>query len=80
MAGRNLERGKRATQGLTSAGYKVAFVQCNVSQEWDITNLVETAVKTFGRLDVMVNNAGIYPMKPITEMDTETWDRVLDIE
>ena len=55
-------------------------MQCNVSQEWDVTNLVETAVKTFGRLDVMVNNAGIYPMKPITEMDTETWDRVLDIK
>lgn len=72
-------RGKEKTRELTSAGYKAAFVKCDVTQESDVTNTVAFAAKTFGGLDIMVNNAGIYPAKPITEMDTETWDKVLDI-
>jgi len=79
IADLDLERGKEKTQELTSAGYKAAFVKCDVTQESDVTNMVNTAVKTFGGLEIMVNSAGIYPAKPITEMDTETWDRVMDI-
>jgi len=75
----NPEKGKQATQELTSAGYKAAFAECDVRQESDVTNLVETAAKTFGGLDIMLNNAGIYPVKPIGEMDSATWDRVMDI-
>ena len=75
----NAEMGKQATQKLTSAGYKVAFVKCDVRQESDVTNLVETTVRTFGGLDIMLNDAGIYPLNPITEFDTETWDRIMDI-
>jgi NAD(P)-dependent dehydrogenase (short-subunit alcohol dehydrogenase family) len=41
--------------------------------------MVNAAVKTFGGLDIMVNNAGIYPLKPFAEMDAEAWDRVMNI-
>lgn len=79
VADLNPETGKKKTKELASAGYKADFVKCDVTQETDVTNVVDTAVKTFGGLDIMVNNAGIYPIKPITEMDVETWDRIMDI-
>lgn len=75
----NPEMGKESAQELASAGYKAEFVKCDVTQESDVANVVNTAVKTFGGLDIMVNNAGIYPAKPITEMDVETWDRVMNV-
>ncbi len=64
---------------LTNARYRFAFVKCDVTQELDVNNMVDMAVKTFGSLDIMVNNAGTYPMQSITEMDSETWDGVQDI-
>ena len=66
-------------KGLTSAGYKVAFVECDVSQKAEVVNLVENTVKTFGRLDIMVNNAGIFPKTFINETETVTWDRVIEV-
>jgi NAD(P)-dependent dehydrogenase (short-subunit alcohol dehydrogenase family) len=75
----NPETGKKRTKELADAGYKVDFVKCDVTQESDVANMVNAAVKTFGGLDIMVNNAGIYPLKPIAEMDAETWDRIMNI-
>jgi NAD(P)-dependent dehydrogenase (short-subunit alcohol dehydrogenase family) len=69
IAARNADKGKAAAQELKAAGLKVAFVKCDVSQESDVTNLIKTTVKTFGGLDILVNDAAIYPMKPITDPD-----------
>ena len=75
----NPEAAKSKNEELTAAGYKINFVKCDVTQESDVDNMIDTAVKTFGGLDIMVNNAGIYPLKPITEMDVETWDMTMNI-
>jgi len=79
IADLNSGAGKKKTKELTSADYKAAFVKCDVTQGLQVTNMVNTAVKTFGGLDIMVNNAGRYPKKLITEMDVKAWDRVMDI-
>jgi 2-deoxy-D-gluconate 3-dehydrogenase len=75
----NPETGKKKTKELADAGCQVDFVKCDVTRESDVANMVNAAVKTFGGLDIMVNNAGIYPLKPFAEMDTEAWDRVMNI-
>lgn len=52
----------------------------DISQEEVCTGLIETAVQEFGRIDVLVNNAGINgPEKRTTEISAQEWDEVLDI-
>ena len=65
---------------ISSAGGEAHAAVCNVLQESDVAALVAAAVKQFGRLDIMVNNAGIgYLMKPIVETEQSNWDAVLGV-
>jgi 3-oxoacyl-[acyl-carrier protein] reductase len=57
----------------------VAAAPCNVTDEAQVQQLIETAVGTFGRLDVMINNAGLGGTKSILEMADEEWTKVLDV-
>lgn len=72
----NQAEGRVRAQEISNCGYKVDFVKCDVIQESDVKNMINTAVNNLGRLDIMVNNAGIYPIKPLAEMTLEIWDQV----
>jgi 3-oxoacyl-[acyl-carrier protein] reductase len=60
-------------------GGAVAAQACDVTVEDQVQALVEFAVQTFGRLDVMVNNAGLGGTKSLLEITDEEWSRVLDV-
>jgi len=60
-------------------GDAVAAVPCDVTDESQVQRLLDTAVSTFGRLDVMINNAGLGGTKSILEMADDEWTRVLDV-
>jgi len=64
---------------LDDAGADYTFIEMDVSREADVAKAVETAVETFGGLDVLVNNAGIYPRNMAHETPSEEWDQVLDV-
>jgi NAD(P)-dependent dehydrogenase (short-subunit alcohol dehydrogenase family) len=51
----------------------------NVAREETARRLAQEAVATFGRIDVLVNNAGIHAAKDITDMTVEEWDRLMDV-
>lgn len=63
---------------LASGGAEVLAIRVDVSNEASVLNLKEEAIRRFGRVDVLVNNAGIYPLSAAAEMAEEEWDRVID--
>jgi 3-oxoacyl-[acyl-carrier protein] reductase len=58
---------------------QVAAQPCDVTDEAQVTALIEAAIRRFGRIDVMINNAGLGGTAAITEMTDEQWLRVLDV-
>ncbi|NTW13404.1 MAG: SDR family oxidoreductase [Candidatus Moranbacteria bacterium] len=65
------------TEALESEfGTKTLFVKTDVSSEEDVKALVEKTRETFGSLDVMINNAGIFPTSPVLTMEVGFWDKV----
>lgn len=59
---------------LVEAGFSVAFHSTDVSCPQAIRQLADVAVERFGRLDIWVNNAGVYPLKAIDAIDAGFWD------
>ncbi len=67
-------------QQLKNGGGNGLFIKCDVSKSDDVLKLVNETIKTFGRLDFAVNNAGIEGSNaPIHECTEENWDKTIDI-
>jgi NAD(P)-dependent dehydrogenase (short-subunit alcohol dehydrogenase family) len=69
---------KQATQvvvAIKAKGRKAVSVKADVSKWREARRLVEKAIKTFGRIDVLVNNAGIYKRTVLDKLTPEQWDR-----
>ena len=70
----------QVVDGIRQAGGEAIGVACDVLEESAVEALVAQAVARFGRLDIMVNNAGIgYLMKPLVETQRASWDAVLGV-
>ena len=65
---------------IRSAGGEAEAVVTDMSQPEAIENLVQQAVARFGRIDGLVNNAGVNYVKPFLEVDLKEWQRVLDVD
>jgi NAD(P)-dependent dehydrogenase (short-subunit alcohol dehydrogenase family) len=78
MSDVNVEGGQKACEELKKINSDTNFIKTDVSIESQVKNLILTAVKDFGKLDVMVNNAG-RPIGgyPVTDMMDEDWQAVL---
>ncbi len=68
-----------AEEHLRARGIEVAAVACDVADPEQARRLVQVAVDRFGRLDVLVNNAGVSWGAPLEEMPVERWRQVLDV-
>lgn len=62
---------------IEAAGGEALAVQADVSRSADVERLVSQAVAKRGRLDVLVNNAGVYPVSPLLQMNESEWEQVL---
>ena len=73
------EEGRQVEAAVNEAGGECVFVRLDVTSEDDWSAAVATAVSRFGKLDVLVNNAGISITGGIEEFTVEDWDRTFDI-
>lgn len=64
---------------LEAMGIKVTAVVGDIRHAEDVKTLMNTAVNTFGGIDILINNAGITKDKPMAMMSEDDWDTVLDI-
>jgi NAD(P)-dependent dehydrogenase (short-subunit alcohol dehydrogenase family) len=69
--------GEETAAMIADAGGRALYVDADISAEKDVERLVRTAVDTFGRLDIFVNNAGVSRYKPLQELTEEDFDYVV---
>ena len=63
---------------IEARGGSAVPVQADVSLKADVNRLIDKTVAFFGRLDILINNAGRYPLSSLVNMEEEEWDLVLD--
>ena len=78
LCARSKERCEQAADELRKLGVRVLPVACDVTKPNDIQSLVEETLNEFGRIDVLVNNAGISWGAPVEEMRLLDWSRVIE--
>lgn len=65
---------------IKSKGGEAICLKMDVSNVAEVNQVFDEVIKQFGRLDIMVNNAGIYQPKPALEITEEDWDKMIDID
>ena len=73
------EGADRVVAEITKKDGKAIAVQANVAKEADIQRLFDETIKAYGRLDIMVNNAGIYEFAPIEQVTADHYHRQFDL-
>lgn len=79
IGARRSERLEALTAEIEAAGGTVRWRQLDVTRREDVAAFAGHAVAAFGRLDVIVNNAGVMPLSPLDALKVEEWDRMVDV-
>lgn len=64
---------------IEALGSKAVAIKCDVSKKTEVDDMVAKVVAEWGAINVLVNNAGIYPFVPFADMSEEQWDKVMDV-
>ncbi|PLR53613.1 SDR family oxidoreductase [Chimaeribacter arupi] len=79
LGARRLDKLNALAEEITAAGGKVEVAKTDVANLQDVEALVNKAVEVFGRVDVLINNAGIMPNSRLDELQVDDWNRAIDI-
>jgi NADP-dependent 3-hydroxy acid dehydrogenase YdfG len=79
LGARRADRIEALASELTAAGAKALAVATDVANRVQVKELVDRAVESFGRIDVMLNNAGVMPLAPLEALKTNEWDQMIDV-
>ncbi len=79
LGARNTELLEKVVEEIRNNGGEAIFVKTDVSNKADLVQLVNVAVTQYGKLDVIVNNAGVAHISRIDELDTDGWGEMIDI-
>ncbi len=78
LGARGPDRMEALAARIAAAGGEAAYAPTDVRRRGDLSNLVTLACERFGKLDVMVNNAGAGPISPLDALRVEEWDDMVD--
>ncbi len=79
LGARRADRIKSLADELIAKGGKALAVATDVTHCDQVKRLVDAAVQKFGRIDVMINNAGLMPHSPLERLKIDDWDRTIDV-
>jgi NADP-dependent 3-hydroxy acid dehydrogenase YdfG len=79
LGARRAERIEALAEEIRTAGGEALPVATDVTDRAQVANLIDTAVRDFGRVDVLVNNAGIMPLSALESLKVDEWDRMIDV-
>lgn len=79
LAARRVDRLKQLADELSSGGGAVAYHQTDVTKKDEVDALAHATIERFGRIDVLVNNAGLMPLAPLERLKVDEWERMVDV-
>lgn len=75
----DIQTAEKVTKEIKSLGWKALAIQADVSDSKEVNQMVQSAIKKFKRVDILVNNAAIIKRGSIEDLNEEDWDRVMDV-
>ncbi|WP_243787684.1 SDR family oxidoreductase [Saccharopolyspora gloriosae] len=79
LGARRTDRLAALVEEITAAGGTAAFQRLDVTDAAEVRGFVSAARERYGRVDVVVNNAGVMPLSPLHELAVDEWDRMIDV-
>jgi Short-chain alcohol dehydrogenase of unknown specificity len=79
LSARRKKRLEKLAAQIVAGGGKAIAVVADVTSKDDVQNIIDKALEAFGRVDVMINNAGLMSVAPLSLAKTDEWDRMIDI-
>ena len=79
LGARRLDRLEALADRIAGAGGEAAYARTDVKRRDDVADLVALACERYGKLDVLVNNAGVMPISPLDDLRVEEWEEMIDI-
>lgn len=79
LGARRLDRIQALADELDVSGVNVVTVATDVTKQADVQHLVDTCVNKFGRIDVLINNAGVMPLSALESLQVDEWNHMIDV-
>jgi len=79
LGARRVDRIQSLADELNAKGGKAIAIATDVTDHDQVKNLVDAAVQKYGRIDVMINNAGLMPHSPLERLKIDDWNRTIDV-
>ncbi|MDE0492173.1 SDR family oxidoreductase [Psychrobacter sp. A3] len=79
IGARRTEKLEAIVQDIRAEGGQAEFIGVDVTKPNEVQALIEKALSAFGQIDVLVNNAGLMSIAPLSELKVDEWDRMIDI-
>lgn len=72
------QRAEEIKERLTRSGLKVEIYKADLTKKAEVSEMVENIIKKYGKIDILINNAGISQIKPFADIEEDEWDNMMN--